>query len=69
MAHGPREIRTGTRPIELSRSTRLGKGGVGEIKGHSFFTNQNEWTWETIRKGPLNAFTVRRRTPFVLAFG
>ncbi|CAF3587436.1 unnamed protein product [Rotaria sordida] len=35
------------------RSTRLGKNGVGEIKAHAFFTNQNEWTWETIRKASV----------------
>ena len=35
------------------RSTRLGKNGVAEIKAHSFFTNQNDWTWETIRKGSI----------------
>ncbi|CAF3508526.1 unnamed protein product [Rotaria sp. Silwood2] len=33
------------------QSTRLGKNGVEEIKAHPFFTNQNEWTWETIRQG------------------
>ncbi|CAF2742071.1 unnamed protein product [Rotaria sp. Silwood2] len=32
------------------QSTRLGKTGVEEIKAHPFFTNQNEWTWETIRQ-------------------
>ncbi|CAF3858340.1 unnamed protein product [Rotaria sp. Silwood1] len=35
------------------RSTRLGKSGVGEIKAHAFFINQNEWTWETIRKASV----------------
>jgi len=35
------------------RSTRLGKNGVGEIKAHSFFTNQNDWSWETIRKASV----------------
>ncbi|CAF1596153.1 unnamed protein product, partial [Adineta ricciae] len=35
------------------RSTRLGKNGVVEIKAHTFFTNQNEWTWETIRKASV----------------
>ena len=33
------------------RSTRLGKNGIGEIKSHPFFINQNDWTWETLRKG------------------
>jgi len=28
----------------------LGKNGAGEVKVHPFFTNHNEWTWETIRK-------------------
>ncbi|CAF4492650.1 unnamed protein product, partial [Rotaria magnacalcarata] len=32
------------------RSARLGKNGIGEIKAHPFFTNQNDWSWETIRK-------------------
>ena len=40
----------------LFRSVRLGKNGVGEIKIHSFFTNHNEWTWETIRNGNKNQF-------------
>jgi len=35
------------------RSTRLGKTGVGEIRSHPFFINQNDWTWETIRKASV----------------
>ncbi len=33
------------------RNTRLGKNGAEEIKAHPYFTNHNEWTWETIRQG------------------
>ncbi|CAF3799316.1 unnamed protein product [Rotaria magnacalcarata] len=35
------------------RSARLGKNGIGEIKAHPFFTNQNDWSWETIRKASV----------------
>ncbi|CAF3906554.1 unnamed protein product, partial [Rotaria magnacalcarata] len=35
------------------RSIRLGKNGVLEIKAHPFFTNHNEWKWETIRKATV----------------
>ncbi|CAF3673868.1 unnamed protein product [Rotaria socialis] len=35
------------------RSIRLGKNGVLEIKAHPFFTNHNEWTWETLRKATV----------------
>ncbi|CAF1115190.1 unnamed protein product [Rotaria sordida] len=35
------------------RSARLGKNGVQEVKAHTFFTNHNEWTWETIRKATV----------------
>ena len=41
--------------LVFSRSTRLGKNGVVEIKSHPFFVNHNEWTWETLRKGKTNA--------------
>ena len=44
-------VRVTHNQTESSRSTRLGKNGVVEIKAHPFFTNQNEWTWETLRKG------------------
>ncbi|UJR14847.1 hypothetical protein I4U23_001832 [Adineta vaga] len=35
------------------KSTRLGKNGTTEVKSHPFFTNHNEWTWDTIRKASV----------------
>ncbi|CAF4430484.1 unnamed protein product, partial [Rotaria sp. Silwood2] len=47
------EARTLICAFLTDRSVRLGKNGVLEVKAHPFFTNHNEWTWETIKKATV----------------
>ncbi|XP_013412061.1 rho-associated protein kinase 2-like isoform X3 [Lingula anatina] len=45
-----RDAKSLIRAFLTDRSERLGQRGVEEIKGHPFFTRNDQWTWDSIRK-------------------